>query len=330
MSNPIGAEVHFGFGQELTKGTAVAPTDWLGKYEFSFVPKSDKVMNESAYGHISKNSGQATVRRYGEGSVTAKVFDKAIGDFMKMATGQAPTSEAVSGQSGVYDHTYTVLNSNEHPSYTLAVKEGGVVDSRYPGAILSNLSLDFAVDDYAKMTADFMSEKGVSASNTPTYTQENEFIPAHASLKIVAKGGDLDGASIVADVRSASIEIAKNPNKKPTLSTDSIQPSNGRMEINGEIEVYYDSTTLKAYWENDTELAMRLKLENDEVIIGTDTHPSIQIDLPFMMVEEWEPDYGNDDQIMQTLSVHGYYNASTGDFLDVVIRNTKASYPDPS
>lgn len=326
MSDVIGALVNFGYGKETVRGTAVAPTRWLGKYEFSFVPKSDKVLNESSYNHLSKNSGMATIRRYGEGEVTAKIFDEAIGDFMRMVTGKAAVSGAVADQAGAYDHVFTVLNTNNHTSYTLGVEEGDITDMRYPGAMINTLSLEFAVDDYAKMTAGFLSEVGASAANTPAFTQEREFVPKHASLKVVAKGGDLDAASVVADVRSANIEINKNLIRKETLGNVSISPRNGRMEITGEIEMYYNATTFKAYWEDNTELALRLKIENDDVEIGVDTHPSIQVDLPFMMIENWEPDYGNDDLIMQTLSIHGLYDASTGDFIEVTVRNEESAY----
>lgn len=325
----IGALVAVGYGQEEDRGVAVAPSRWLGKYEFSFTPRADKILNESSYAHISKNSGIVTLRRYGEGSITAKIFDEAIGDFLKMVCGVEPTSEGVDGQSGAFDHTFSLLNSNLHPSYTLAVKEGGISDRRYPGAILSNLSLELAVDDYAKMTAEFISEKGEAASNSPSHTQEREFVPKHASVKIVTRNGDLDNASVNADVRSASLEFNKNPVRKETLSTDSIQPRNGRIEVTGEIELYYNNTTLRGYWENDTELALRLEIENDDVTIGVDTHPKITIDLPFMMIENWEPDYGNDDLIPQTLSIHGLYDASTGDFIDITVRNEVDEYPDP-
>lgn len=326
MSDVIGALVSIGYGKETTRGTAVAPTRWIGKYELNFTPKSDKVMNESAYNHLSKNSGIATIRKYGEGELTAKIFDKAIGDFMRMVTGQAAVSTAVPSQSGAYDHAFSLLNNNSHPSYTIAITEGDISDRRYPGAMLNTLSLEFAVDDYAKMTAGFLSEEGATASNTAAYTQENEFIPSHASLKVVAKGGDLDAASVVADVKSASIEFNKNLIRKESLGNKKIDPRNGRFEVTGEIEMYYNSTTFRNYWETDTELALRLKIENTDVTIGASTHPAITIDLPFMMIENWEPDYGNDDLVPQTLSVHGLYDATTGDFIDITVRNTQATY----
>jgi len=329
MEEIIGALVSFGYGQEEVGGTAVAPTRWLGKYDFSFIPKSDKIINESSYAHLAKESGIATIRQYGEGEVTAKIFDKAIGDFLKMVAGQEPTSTPVAGQSGAVDHVFSLLNSNAHPSYTLAVKEGGITDNRYPGALLSSLSLEIAVDDYAKMTAGFISEVGASASNTPAFTQENEFVPSHANIKVVAKGGDLDAATEIADVRSVSLEFNKNPLRKEAIGDKKINPRNGRMEITGEIEIYYNSTTFKDYWNNDTELAMRLEIENTDVTIGSSTSPKITIDLPFMMIENWEPDFGADDLVPQTLSIHGLYDASTGDFVDMTVRNTETDYADP-
>lgn len=330
MEEIIGAIVSFGYGQEEVRGTAVAPTRWLGKYDFSFTPKSDKIMNKSAYNHLAINSGMNTIRQYGEGDVTAKIFDKAIGDFLKMVAGQEPVSTPVVGQSGVVDHVFTLLNTNGHPSYTLAVKEGGVTDNRYPGAILSSLSLDVAVDDYAKMTAGFISEIGASATNTPAFTQENEFTPSHASIKVVAKGGDLDGATEIADVRSASLKFNKNPIRKETIGDKKVNPRNGRMEITGQLEIYYNSTTFRDYCKNDTALAMRLEIENTDVTIGTSAHPTITIDLPFMMIETWEPDFGADNLVLQTLTIHGLYDAATGDFVDMTVRNKEANYDDPS
>lgn len=329
MEEIIGALVHFGYGQELERGTSVAPSRWLGKYEFSFLPKSDKIMNESSYGHLAKNSGLATIRNYGEGEVTAKIFDKAIGDFLKMVGGQEPTSGAVSMQSGAFDHQFDLLNSNMHPSYTLAVQEGGVADHRYPGAILSSLSLEVAVDDYAKMTAGFLSEAGEAASNTPAFTQENEFIPDHASVKLATKGSDMAAASVNAEVRSVSLEFNKNPLRKETIGNKRINPRNGRMEVTGEIELYFNAETIRDWWKADTELALRLEIENTDVTIGVSTHPKITVDLPFVMIENWEADYGADDLVPQTISIHGLYDASNGDFIGFTVRNTEEDYADP-
>lgn len=327
MSEIIGALVHVGYGQEVERGTPVAPSRWLGKYEFSFLPRADKVLNESSYGHISQNSGIATLRRFGEGSITAKIFDEAIGDFLKMVAGQDPETTP---SDGVYVHDFLINNTNMHPSYTIAVKEGDVADNRYPGAILSSLSLDIAVDDYAKMTAEFISEKGVAASNTPTYKQEREFVPKHASLKVIAKGGDLDTAPATADVRSASIQFTKNALRKETLGNDGISPRNGRMSVTGEVELYYNATTFRTYWENDTPLALRLEVVNDEITIGGASHPGFVVDLPFSQIENWEGDYGNDDMILQTLTIQGLYDANNGDFVKLSVTNQIASYASPS
>lgn len=329
MEEIIGALVHFGYGQETERGTSVAPERWLGKYEFSFLPKSDKIMNESSYGHLAKNSGMATLRNYGEGEVTAKIFDKAIGDFLKMVGGQEPETAAVGGQSGVYDHTFNLLNSNLHPSYTLAVQEGGVADHRYPGAILSSLSLEVAVDDYAKMTAGFLSEEGEAVSNTPAFTQENEFIPSHATVKLATKGSNMASAEVNADVRSVSLEFNKNPLRKETIGNKRINPRNGRMEVTGELEIYFNSETIRDWWKADTELALRLEITNTDVTIGSSTNPKITVDLPFVMIENWEADYGADDLVPQTISIHGLYDASNGDFIEFVVRNTQDGYEDP-
>lgn len=325
MEDITGAVVHVGYGKETTRGTAVAPSKWIGKYELNFIPKADKVSNESGYGHLAKTSGQRTLRRYGEGDLTAKIFDKAIGDFMQMVTGQAPTSTAVAGQTGVYKHVFSLLNTNTHPSYTIATKEGGLAGWRFPAAMLDSLKIEIAGDDYAKMTASFLSEEPVSASDVPAYTQENEFVPENAVVKIVAKGGDLNAATAVADVTSATIEIKKNVLKKETLGNTRINPRNGRMEVTADIELLYNTQTFRQYWHDDTKLALRLEVTGSDTI-GTSTHPSFTVDIPFVTIDAWEPDYGGDDLVPQSLKLVGQYDATNGKFIDLTVVNTQATY----
>lgn len=331
MSDFIGRDVAFGYQKETTRGTKVVDAlTWVGKLDFDFKPGVDTIMNESGYSHIAKNSRVDIVRRRGAGGLTSKIFDQAVGHILTMAFGQAPSSAATADSSGdVYAHTYALLNNNSHKSYTLATVEGDVVQKAYPGAILDEVTIDIVTDDYAKISASFLSRDGVAPGSTltPAYTEENEFLPAHASLKVVAYGGDLDAASVVADVTEAHVTISKNPTDRPTIGTTDVDPRNTVLEVSGEFHFYYNSTTFRDYRDSQTKLALRLAIENTDVEIGDDSsHPSLVLDFPLVQFNDWDADYGADDLVQQTATATMLLDLASGEIMSAVLTNLKTSY----
>lgn len=330
MSDVIGRNVAFGFQKEAVRGTAIqSAIKWVGKLDFDFKPNIETVTNESGFNHIAKNSRVDIIRRGGAGGLTSKIFDKNVGGIMTMAFGQAPTSTPVVGDTTVIKHVFALLNNNSHQSYTLHTVEGDIKQASYPGAILDETTIDIVTDDYAKISSSFMSRKAVapSPSLTPAYAEENEFLPLHASLKVANYGGDLDAASVVADVTEAHVTISKNPVNKTSIGTDDSDPRNTVLEANLKIHLYYNSTTFRDYRDNQTKLAMRLAVENTDVIIGTGAlHPKLKLDFPLVRVAEWDADYGADDLVQQTINVPVLLDLATGTFMTAELTNMQASY----
>jgi len=329
MSDVIGRNVAFGFQKETVRGTPVqSAIKWIGKLDFDFKPGVDTVTNESGFNHIAKNNQIDIIRRRGAGGLTSKLFDKNVGDLLTLAFGQAPTSAQVSGDTTVYDHTFALLNSNSHQSYTLATVEGDIKQTLYPGAIMDEMTIDIVTDDYAKVSTSFLSRKGVAPapSLTPAYTDENEFIPKHASVKIAALGADMTAAPVVADVTEAHITISKNPVDRPTIGSDDVDPRNTVLEVSGEIHLYYNSTTFRDYRDNQTKLALRLAVTNTDVTIGTSKNPTVTIDVPYIKITDWDPDYSADDLVQQTINFTGLLNVATGTVLTATVRNLQTSY----
>ncbi len=330
MSDVIGRNVAFGYQKEAVRGTAIqSAIKWVGKLDFDFKPTAETITNESGYNHIAKNSRVDIIRKGGAGGLTSKIFDRNVGNILTMAFGQAPVSTATADTSGdVYEHVFSLLNNNSHQSYTLHTVEGDIEQKSYPGAILDETTIDVVTDDYAKISSSFMSRKSVdpSPSLTPAYTEENEFLPVHASVHIAAYGGDLDAAAVTADVTEAHLTISKNPTNKTSIGTDDSDPRNTVLEANLEIKLYYNSTTFRDYRDNQTKLAMRLKIENDDVTIGDTSNPSLIIDAPLTRIAEWDPDYSSDDLVQQTINVPVLLDLATGTFLTATLTNLQASY----
>lgn len=329
MSDVIGRNVAFGFQKEAVRGTAIQTAiKWVGKLDFDFKPDIETVVNESGFGHIAKNSRVDITRRGGAGGIGSKIFDKNVGDLLLMAFGQAPVSTSVSGDVTVKDHVFTLLNNNSHASYTIHTVEGDVTQDSYPGAILDELTLDVVTDDYAKLSASFMSRKRVAPSPTlvPAYTEENEFLPVHASFAVGTYGTAFSALPVVADVTEAHLTISKNPTKRPTIGSDNTDPRNTVLEANLEIKLYYAISTFRAYRDNQTKLAGRLKIENSDVTIGTLSKPTLTIDIPYLRVQDWDADYSSDDLVQQTINCPVLLDLTTGTFLSATVRNLQASY----
>lgn len=331
MSDFISRNVAFGYQKEAVRGTAIqTAVKWVGKLDFDFLPDIETIDNETGYNHIAGLSGSNIIRRGGAGGFTSLLFDKSIGHHFNLLFGQAPTTTTVAGtgNESVKKHVWALLNNNSHVSYTIHTVEGDVDQLTYPGAILDETTIDIVTDDYAKIASSFMSRKSQAPSTTlvPAYTEENEFLPIHASVAIVAKGGDLDASSVLADVTEAHFTASKNPTKRPSISSDSSDPRNTVIAGNLEIKLYYNSTTFKAYRDNQTKLALRLKVENTDVTIGADQHPTVFIDVPYTKVKEWTPDYGDTEMSTQTISCPVFLDLATGKFLEGTVINLETSY----
>lgn len=329
MSDFISRNVAFGYQKEVARGTAIqTAVNWVGKLDFDFLPDIETIDNETGYNHIAGLSGSSIIRRGGAGGFTSLLFDKGIGHHFNLLFGQSPTTTAVVGQTGVNKHVWDLLNNNSHASYTIHTVEGDVDQLTYPGAILDETTIDIVTDDYAKISSSFMSRKSQAPSTTlvPAYVEENEFLPIHAKVFIVNKGGDLDAATVVADVTEAHFTASKNPTKRPSISSDSSDPRNTVIAGNLEIHLYYNSTTFKQYRDNQTKLAMRLQLKNTDVTIGTSANPTVQIDVPYTKVKEWSPDYGDTDMSTQTINCPVFLDLSTGKFISATVINTATSY----
>lgn len=329
MSDTIARNVAFGYQKEAVRGTAIqTAVKWVGKLDFDFKPTAETVTNESGFGHIAKNSRVDIIRKGGAGGLTSKIFDKNIGNILTLAFGQAPVSTPVSGDVTVIDHVFTLLNNNSHASYTIHTVEGDIAQKTYPGAILDETTIDIVTDDYAKISSSFMSRKSQAPSSTltPAYTEENEFLPVHASFAVVAKGGDLATAPLVADITEAHLTISKNPVNRATIGTDDSDPRNTVLEANLEVKLYFNATTFRDYRDNQTKLAGRLLIKNTDVTIGTSKNPTVTIDIPYFRVAEWDADYSADDLVQQTISCPVLLDLATGTFISATVRNLQASY----
>lgn len=325
MSKYIGRKISVGIGKESSRGTAVAPTNWLPITAFNHEGKVENAYCEAAQNTIVDSFDAAVIKEWAEGGFDALIGIEGFGLILLSALGSVSSATA-GGETVVYDHTYTLQESAQHQSLTLAVDQANG-DKNYALAVVDSLSLTFEKNKILDYSVGMMSKKGASATLTPSFSAENKFRPQDFSVKVASNIAGLSGASAIADVKSLSLEISKNVEADDVLGdTEPTDFLNKQVNITGEMTLSYDVTTYENLVLNGTHQAMRIDLTNSDVTLGTATNPQLKIDLAKCVFEEVSFDRGLDNIVLHTVSFRAVYSLSDAKVGDIVLTNTTASY----
>lgn len=313
-----------GLGKESVRGTSVAATVWYPVLEFNFRDNIDKIMNESRFGVLDKNSARHIVKQWGEGDMTGAIYINAFGHILNNFFGQTPTTTTV--ETTAKKHVWTKAQTNSDLTHTISTDDANE-DLRFAMGMIDTLKIDYVKDDYVKFTATFMSKKSASASNTPAYTVEAKFLPSHAVIKTAATGSsNLTAASALTNIVSLSLEFKKNLVQATALGSSDLEGLyNTDFEATGTIERYYDDTTFRTYARNNTERSLRVDLIDTATIVGAVTNPSLRFD--FEQVSFDFPEDGDQDGLAtETINLTALWNSSASKTVTAELTNATASF----
>ncbi|MDP9469051.1 MAG: phage tail tube protein [Chloroflexota bacterium] len=324
MANIIGRLMSVGLGKETTRGTAVAPSYWIPQTEFSVMDRDEKILDESALGRIEQTHDGDKDHQWAEGSISGIVRDQSFGLILLAAFGQS--SSALKGtETTVYNHTFTVANTNTHPSLTIAAKDANE-DVRSALGMLSRLELSAELGSYLTYTADFIATKSAAATNTVSYLTENKFRPGDITLKIADTVANL-GAATATQIRNFTLTIEKNAEPEYALGTTNIvNIFNKEFTTSMSFSALYGDTTLKDLVFGGAKRAMSITITRSDVTIGAGSNPSLVFTFQPGFFQSWEKDGGLDDILTQNIEFTGLYSTSQSAEISAVLTNTAASY----
>jgi len=324
MSEILKRKFNIGIGKESVRGTKVAPAIWLKPTSEDFNDQAEVVATERSMGIIEDSDDQVVVKKFASGVIAGELFDQSFGYFLLGALGQVASVE--SADSGVYNHTFTVLQSAQHPSLTLEIKRGDIEQKAYPNAVIENLKISSAVNQYVMFEADVRAKVGETASNSPSYIVENYFLAKDISVKLADAYDDLGSAEAI-DVKSVDIEIAKNIEDDDVLGTDG--PSdflNKQIVVEGTLVMNFATVYEKNYVLNGTTKSMRVTMTNTDVTIGASSNPKLVIDLAKVKFSEAPITGGNNDIAQVEVKFKGFYSTDEAFSTKAILTNTKSSY----
>ena len=324
MSKSIRRKYNIGIGKEAVRGTAVAPSYWLKPTSDNFDDKIENKISERAVGVIEDSEDMVVIKDYSGGEVGGEIFDESFG--LLLLAGLGAVSSVESADVGVYDHTFSVLQSAQHPALTVEVKRNDIEQKAYANCVVDSLKIMAGVNDYAMYEVGLRGKKGASATSTPAYVDENYFLAKNVSVKLADDIAGLSGASVI-DVKSVELSINKNVEDDDVLGSN--QPNDflvKQFAIEGKMEINFEDTTIRDYALNGLKKAMRIALENTDETIGASSNPGLQIDLAKIKIEESPLTGDLNDIVGVDITFKGFYSASEAKSIVAVLTNEVTSY----
>lgn len=174
MAQVAGRQVELGIGIETTPGTAVAAAGYFKWDSFSMVGYSDKALLNSARGIRNKVSNSVITRQYGKGAIEFSPTVDILPYALSLIMGSR-SSGTHSGESVVYDHTFTIQNANASmKTGTLRVKQGGVQTELYTNVVGDSLDITIG-KDLATAKLSLYGQFPTTSTLSPSYVQDTLF-----------------------------------------------------------------------------------------------------------------------------------------------------------
>src|ERR1700710_774548 len=181
----IGRLIQIGLARETTRGTAQSSASYWNPWnDLTLDEKKEFAVDSQAYGVIEDNVNLTQTKKWAQGSLAGNVPDQTIGLILySMFGGYAVATH--SGESVVYDHTFTVGENAQHQSLTFFLHDPlAAVDYSYANGVVEKLELNMALKKFIDYTASIKSLSGASQSTfSPATTAENRFVPQYLAAK---------------------------------------------------------------------------------------------------------------------------------------------------
>jgi len=324
MSVQNSVRSYIGIAKEVTKGTVVAPTDFIPVAKDSLKPVDivDPLYDTGLRGSNVVNYAYIQGRTRSTFDFGGAVFADTIGYGLAGLLG----SVATTGASAPYTHTISLLNSltsdvDVQPiSYTLT--DFYAVDVRsYPGCQFSDFSLKFNADgmlEYDTKTTGWASS--TVADPTPTFST---VLPTPVWRGTVSIGG-----SAVATAMEGSIEMTRGVTPIYGISNtqNPYQVFLGALEVTGNIKFVMENDSQLINFLNNTQPAIVLNWQYGSGATLVQIQATISKGAYTAAVIE-----RGDDFVSVTIELNGQANTtdagSTGGFAPIkwVLKNAKPS-----
>ena len=304
--------------KEATRGTADGPDsgDFLYHQQHTIKPVVDKIYHNGVNGKISAVHGSAITNERTEGQIPFTLETNNMYLIGEAITGQDPVTTG----ANPYTHAYALATgSNIHNSFTVSYTDPTTGDQQAPNGMINTMTMSVTPDAYPLVTFEVIAGKSVADTHTPSYiASPSFFVPSQLVFKTAANYAGLGAASAI-EITSLNLNVSKNAEGfMVNGSTEYSEIHNKDIDIRGDIELIYDTTTFRGYDLANTERAISIALSNG-------TH-SITIELPVVSFEVWEDVSGENSIVRQRIAFIANDKDATNGFVKVSVVDNVASH----
>jgi len=304
------------YGNAVYSGSQ-AGAFWLPRMEGGVQPTVEYAPVNAAILRREALMGNTPIKNQSDSSIKTYIMERSIGALLYAAFG---TYAYAAYSTSAHQQTYSILNTLDLPSYTVAGKDN-LQAKRSAGARLNVLTLEFTPDENCLVTAEFLGRKPASATETVSYPAADRlFRPSDISVKFAETSGALGAASAVG-VESLTLTFDNKMAAHYDLGSDSpalIAPSEG-MEISLAMTIRYNNTTYEGYYEDGTTRAVQVALSNSRTTIGVAGNPSLTFTYEKVLFDEWSNPKGIDELMVQEIGAKAVYDRTESKSVQAVL-----------
>lgn len=329
MAKTAGTQVHVGIGIEsaAAPGTAVAEAHFIPWTDFSLQGVSEKSMFKSARGLRNETSNSMIRRKYAQGSISFVPNVETLPFFLSLALGSVATA-TTAGESAVYDHTFTVQNTNASvKTATITVERGGVKTSQYLNCVCDVLSIEVS-DDYASATATLIGQFPSTDTVSESYSQETEFAYHQMTAEF---GTDLSDAAgnDATPLKAFTLNINNNTQLDEAFLSGSNEITDGglipgRLVITGSYTLHFENTTELDKYLANTKNALIVTFTGADVGVAGSGVEQIKINLGKLILTNPPIEHNIDGLLVVNQSFEVEHDATDG-AISAVVTNEQAN-----
>lgn len=313
-------DAQIGIAKESTYGTAVTPSKF---FEFT---EEDLSYNPTFAQGQGMRYGRRTIlsnrRRLAKaepgGSFTTEVITKSLGALLEAALGTA-TSTAVPSATGAYQQLFTPTTTDPLPSYTiqegLPLLGGGAGQPQTFKGMVCN-GFEFTLNNAGLATIkwnwlgkDVDTSTALATASYPTGTDIFTFVDAAITI-----GGTVvvptttalaSGGTAAATIRECSFTydngLDQNGFNVGSGGKRARKPALGLRSLTGTLTAEYSDNVLRDAFMNQSDIALVITLQRQDIPIVSTTYPTFQIVIPLVRLEGELPKANGGDVVTQSI-----------------------------
>jgi hypothetical protein len=329
MTKAIGRQINVGLALETIRGTAVNPQIWIADQSYKFDDKVQKVVDDSSVGVIEDSIGSDLVQQFAEGEIGGRLDEKVLAYFFKLLFGSNSSNALV--ETGVFDNAFDVLQSAQHPTFTLGIKDPNSGNGLlYSLGSLQEFEINSEINKYCEYKAKFRSNSKTTAATNlvPAYSDVDNrkvFLPQNATLKLADNLAGLSGA-VAIEVKKVNIQFKKNIEDDQILGNiQAVDRLNKQFVVEGSFEMITNDNSYRDLLLNNSTKYCEFKAIANNVTIGATSKPTMTLTFYKIQFDDVANKNDSNDYNRHTVKFKAYYSLADSKMIRGIVRSTLAT-----